>query len=152
MKPVFFLKTWTWTHLWQFGIKKLSRVKPLNHCFRGWKGEEVRIGKEEEGRYAGWQCRPSGKGFPYLRFFFATLNTGELQLMSEYSTRFKNSLHIYDIRASVRLYVCCKIRQMHCGRTVCRTAFILGSFERHIPVLWLGVKRFVVSRDLDLFI
>ena len=48
--------------------------------------------------------------------------------------------------------VCHEVSQTRCGRTLRRTAFVLGSFERSIPLVSGGVKSFAVSRDLDLFI
>ena len=48
--------------------------------------------------------------------------------------------------------VCHEVSQTHCGRTLRRTAFVLGSFERSIPLVSGGVKSFAVSRDRDLFI
>ena len=48
--------------------------------------------------------------------------------------------------------VCHEVSQTRCGRTLRRTAFVLSSFERSIPLVSEGVKSFAVSRDLDLFI
>ena len=54
--------------------------------------------------------------------------------------------------ACVCVCVCHEVSQTRCGRTLRRTAFVLGSFERSIPLVSGGVKSFAVSRDLDLFI
>ena len=53
-----------------------------------------------------------------------------------------------------RMCVCVRheVSQTRCGRTLRRTAFVFGSFERSIPLVSGGVKSFAVSRDLDLFI
>ena len=50
------------------------------------------------------------------------------------------------------MYVYHEVSQTRCGRTLRRTAFVLGSFERSIPLVSGGVRSFAVSRDLDLFI
>jgi len=60
-----------------------------------------------------------------------------------------------------QLHVCLKLdyERLYCvcfclvcrNRTVDRTAFILGSFESFTPSS-NGLKSFVMSRDLDLFI
>jgi len=42
------------------------------------------------------------------------------------------------------------INQTCCSRTVHRTAFVLGSFEGWIHLVWLGVNSFGVSSYLDL--
>ena len=52
----------------------------------------------------------------------------------------------------VCMCVCHEVSQTRCGRTLRRTAFVLGSFERSIPLVSGGLKSFAVSRDLDLFI
>ena len=47
---------------------------------------------------------------------------------------------------------CHEVSQTHYGRTLRRTAFVLDSFERSIPLVSEGVKSFAVSRELDQFI
>ena len=40
----------------------------------------------------------------------------------------------------VYVCVCHEVSQTCCGRILRRTAFVLGSFERSIPLVWAGVK------------
>jgi len=61
-----------------------------------------------------------------------------------------NAIEMY--RPFVRVYVGHEIIQRPCGRIVDHIAFVLGLFKTPIPLLRSGLKRFVVSRDLDLFI
>jgi len=48
--------------------------------------------------------------------------------------------------------MCHNISQMHCGRTLGRTPFVLGSFRRSCSLVDAMLTIFMVSRDLKLFI
>jgi len=70
----------------------------------------------------------------------------------------RTRLSLIGQRTNVIVYcecvcVCVCVTQTHqTCRTVDRIVFVLGSFERSTPLVWLKVNSFRMSRDLDLFI
>ena len=139
--------TYTHTHIHPYITMTLPRSplcgervkKAKRTCCLGWKVWGEWRGERWEWRMERWEWRQAEQNDKKISIWADT--------RSPYNGERGNAIVMYGC-----VCVCHEVSQTRCGRTLRRTTFVFGSYERSIPLVWGGVKSIAVSRDLDLFI